>query len=245
MTTQINNPQGNYADFSHRPIYGKFSLVLLAIIIVTLLPHYGKIFDNNIHVNIDIILHGSLYLGWYILFAVQTTMSAMQKVSIHKKIGLFSLLLVSTLFFSGTDLLINIMRSYDASWSADYIRYRTSFVWAIFHTMVSFMAFYICGIAFRKNLHAHKRFMLLASLSMISASITRVAFLPFIPVDGMAVTLLSTYGLLLVPIIIDKVVFGRIHIILKLGVPVYIVTQILCIGILPSTSIGQSLAFPF
>lgn len=232
-------------EFSSQPIYGKFSLVLVVFMFITLLPHYGKIASSTTTVTAQFILHGILYLGWYVLFAVQSRLSSTKNVVLHKKLGFLSLFLVCALTYSGTDMLIGVMQSYDNSWTAGFLRSRTSFVWAILHTLVSFTVFYALGFSFRKKLHCHKRFMLMASLSMVSASVTRIAFLPFVPVDGMIVTLLSTYGFLLVPVVIDRVMFGRVHSVLKWSIPLYIVTQILCIGLLPSIEIGQAIAFPF
>lgn len=213
--------------------------------LVTLLPHYGKIFNSTTLVTAQFIIHGILYLGWYILFAVQSHLSATQNITLHKKLGYMSLLLVCALIYSGTDMLVGVMQSHDSSWTDGFLLSRTSFVLAILHTLLSFTGFYLLAIVFRKKLHLHKRFMILASLSMISASVTRVAFLPIIPIDGMIVTLLSTYALLLVPVFIDRIAFGRVHSVLKWGVPIYIITQIIFIGFMPSTQIGQTIAFPF
>jgi hypothetical protein len=231
--------------FSSQSIYRIFSLILLVFILVTLLPHYGKISSSTTVVSAQFIVHGILYLGWYILFAVQSHLSSVHNVTLHKKLGYISLLLVSTLIFSGIDMLLGVMQSYDSSWSTGYLVSRTSFVWAILHTTLFFVGFYALGIVFRKNLHLHKRFMLMASLSMISASVTRVAFLPIVPVDGMAVTLLSTYALLLAPVIIDRITFRGVHPVLKWSVPIYVITQIICIGFIPTTKVGQAIAFPF
>ncbi|MDB4322333.1 hypothetical protein N9975_01825 [bacterium] len=242
-----NNTQQLSQDskYSSRPIYGKFSLVLIVFMFVTLLPHYGKIANATTVVTAQFIIHGILYLGWYVLFAVQSRLSSTNNVTLHKKLGYLSLILVCGLTVSGTDMLIGVMRSYDDSWTAGFLLSRTSFVWAILHTLISFTGFYALGLIFRGKLHFHKRFMVLASLSMVSASVTRIAFLPFVPVDGTVVTLLSTYGFLLVPVVIDRIAFGRVHPVLKWSIPLYIVTQILCIGFLPSTEFGRAMAFPF
>ena len=245
MNKNITRQSSQHSTFSSQPIYGKFSLVLVVFMFITLLPHYGKIASSTTIVTAQFILHGILYLGWYILFAVQSRLSSIHNVRLHKKLGYLSLLLVAALTFSGMDMMINVMQSYDSSWADGFKRSRTSFVLAIMHTLISFTGFYALGVVFRKKLHCHKRFMVLASLSMISASATRIAYLPLIPIDGLLFVLLSTYGFLLVPIIIDRVVFGRVHPVLKWCVPIYIVTQLICIGFLPSTGIGRAIAFPF
>lgn len=57
-------------QFTPLPIYGKFSLVLLAVIFITLLPHYFKIYSASDNVPVAFIVHGFLYLAWFLLFAV-------------------------------------------------------------------------------------------------------------------------------------------------------------------------------
>jgi hypothetical protein len=230
--------------FSRHPLYGKFSILLLAVIIVSLLPHYAKIFHSPELVSASFIVHAIVYLGWFILFVVQANLVTSGNISTHKKLGYISLVLFVLMLISGISMLIGIMESYDSSWEDWYLRSRTNLIWGVFHTLICFVIFYLLGFFFRKQLHLHKRFMLLASLSMISASVTRVAFLPFIPIDGTLITLLSTYVLLLTPMIMDRVIFKSIHPVFKWSVPIYIITQIVCIGILPNTEIGRALAFP-
>jgi hypothetical protein len=234
---KIDNP------FTRKPLYGKLSIVLLGLMVVSLLPHYTKIYSSSVPVLF--ILHGALYLGWYILFVVQTHLSASGNVATHKKLGFLSLFLFAVLTASGVTMLIGAMQAYDSNWEPWFLHARTNLIWGIFHTIFSFSTFYILGILFRKQLHIHKRFMLLAALSMVSASVTRVAYFPFIPIDGTLLTLLSTYAFLLAPIIIDRITFKRIHPVFKWCIPIYIVSQIICIGILPTTPIGRALAFPF
>lgn len=230
--------------FTREPIYKRFSIFLIGLMLITLLPHYSKLLDETIDVPWRITLHGALYLVWFILFAVQSNLSN-RNTALHKKTGYLSIALVVLLFISGADLLAGIMRGYSPDWNPEFLRSRTTFVWAIAHTLGTFTGFYLLGAMFRKKLHLHKRFMLMASLSMISASVTRVAFLPFIPINGMLLTLGTTYLLLLCPVVIDRLSFGKVHTVFKWAVPLYIVTQILCIGFIPGTYTGQVMAFPF
>lgn len=247
---KINNSDSTGSFSSERkfyptPIYKTFSLILLALIFVTLLPHYEKIYDSSVHVSAPFVLHAILYLGWYILFSVQCHLISLGNKTLHRKLGYLSIFLFLLLLFSGVSMLLGVMQSYDSNWDQGNLISRTSFVWGILHTLVAFIGFYTLGLVFRKKPHYHKRFMLMASLSMVSASVTRVAFLPVVPIDGTAITLLSTYAFLLAPIIIDRIKFKSVHPALKWGVPIYIVTQILCIGLIPTTEIGQEIAFPF
>ncbi|MBB5211213.1 hypothetical protein [Microbulbifer hydrolyticus] len=218
---------------------------MLGLMVITVLPHYGKILEPESTVSVALVLHGIFYLGWFVLFMVQSHLVAGGNIPLHRGLGYTSVWLFGILLFSGTGLLVEVMQSYDPGWDSGEVAARASFAWGILHTLVCFSIFYMLGVTFRKRSHLHKRFMLLASLSMISASVTRVAYLPEIPAAATKLSLLLTYGFLLTPILIDRWHFGKVHPVLKWGLPTYIGTQILCVTVLPTTRVGQILAFPF
>lgn len=228
-----------------RTAYAKFSLVLLIISFVSLLPQYHNLLTKPETVSPALIIHGLFFFGWYILFTVQSSLTSSGQVALHMKLGYWSIVLGLILAFSGTLTMVNVMRADHASWSHQLLASRTSVVWATLHTLVTFVGFYSLAIFYRRRTQLHKRFMLLAALSMMSASVSRIGFLPFVTVDGTTVTLLITYALLITPVVIDRVQQQRVHPVLKWGVPAYIVTQFLCIGLIPATEIGRKLAFPF
>ncbi len=96
---------------------------------------------------------------------------------------------------------------------------------------------------YRRNRQTHQRLIVLASLSMIAPSITRIAYVPLIPIDSTAFTLLATYLFLAVPFLIDRRSRGKVHPVIKWGVPGYVVSQILFIGVIPATTWGRTAAF--
>lgn len=234
-----NNP------FSARPIYGNFSLLLLGVIFITMLPHYFKLYSAPANVPVAFVVHGIVYFAWFVLFAVQSNLIALKKSATHKKLGYFSLILLAALIISGMQILYGAMSSYDPNWDAGFLYSRINLIWGVLHTFISFIILCGLGLLYRKQMHLHKRFMLMAALTMIPASVTRIAFLGIIPIDGTLLTLLTTYILWLTPVVMDRLIFKAVHPVFKWGVPVYIVTQIICIGFMPSTGIGRAIAFPF
>ena len=245
MTTAPRTNHRRAWRISFRTAYSKFSLLLLAITIVSLLPHYVELIREPENVSLQLIVHGIVFLLWYLLFSVQSGLVSGGQLAVHRKLGYASIPFAVLLLYSGGAMLIGVMKSYQPDWSEDYLFARTSFVWAIAHTVLSFAVFYVLAVIYRASGQAHKRFMLLASLSMMSASITRFAFLPIVPIDGTAFTLLLTYALLITPLVIDRVQHGKIHPVLLYGTVIYVVTQLLAMALLPATTIGQRIAFPF
>jgi len=226
------------------PPYGWFSLILLLVSVATLIPSYLiPLLTKPSTLSSEIILHGIAFIGWYALVVVQSGLVARRHFFPHRIIGYFSIPFVLLLAWSGAAMLLRVMNSYQDDWTEQYLASRTSFVWAILHTLIFFVGSYILAIVLRTRPAFHMRFMLLASLSMIAPSITRVAYLPMIPIDGTAFTLLVTYGALTVPILMDRCYEGRVHAVFKIGIPAYAVTQLLALGIVPATSFGRSFAF--
>ena len=230
---------------SFRSAYGKFSLLLLAITAISLIPQYlaGLLADPIEH-STQLIVHGVGFLAWYVWFSVQAGLVSSNHVAIHKKLGYASIPFALFLIVSGGLMLVGTMQSYQPDWTEQFLRSRTSFVWAIIHTLASFTIFYVLAVFYRRKPQVHKRLMLLASLSMMAASITRFAYLPIIPIDGTAFTLLLTFTLLAIPLVIDRVEHGEIFSPLKYGTAVYVVTLLIAMGVMPATAIGRTLAFP-
>ena len=235
---------GKRLRFSFRSAYAKFSIVLLIVTVISLIPQFFTgLLNDPTGISPQLKIHGVVFLLWYLLFTVQAGLVGAKHTALHKKIGYTSIPFALFLIISGTLMLLGTMNSYQPDWTEQFLRSRTSFVWAIFHTLVSFTSFYLLAVLCRKRSQAHKRFMLLASLSMMAASITRFAYLPIIPIDGTAFTLLTTYALLATPLVIDRIRDKKIHPVLFYGTAIYVVTQLAAMGVMPSTAIGRELAF--
>ena len=240
--TANNNDAQRLLSFSSA--YAKFSLLLLAITVVSLIPQYfAGLLAHPVELPPQLIVHGIVFLAWYVMFSAQAGLVSAGNFASHRKLGYVSIPFALFLIVFGGLMLAGTMQSYQPDWTEQYLQSRTSFVWAIFHTLVSFAICYILAVVYRRTTKVHKRLMMLASLSMMAASITRFAYLPVIPIDGTAFTLLLTFTLLAIPLIIDRVKQGKIHSSLKYGTAVYVVTLLIALGVMPATPIGRALAF--
>lgn len=242
----IRNKTQNEMPSREESLYRTFAFVLLAITFLTLIPNFLRpALNESRSVSPALVIHASLFLVWYILFFAQTALISKSKITIHKRLGYASLGLTSVLAISGLMMLLGVMRAPPTTDDIGSIFARTSYVWAIIHTLVCFTAFYLLAIKFRQRPPVHKRLMMLASLSMMPATITRVAYLPMMPIDGTALTVLSSYALLLTPIVIDLIVNRKVHPALAYGASFFVLSQIIATAVVPSTELGQTLAFPF
>ncbi len=246
LAASSSNPnKAKKNPFTAQPIYGNFSLLLLVVIFITMLPHYFKLSTAPANVPTSFVVHGVVYLAWFVVFAIQSNLVVLKKTAVHKQLGYCSLVLLAALIISGSQILYGAMSAYNPNWDAGFLYSRISLIWGVLHTFIAFIILCSLGFFYRKQLHLHKRFMLMATLTMIPASITRIAFIGVIPIDGTLLTLLTTYILWLTPVVIDRLRFNAVHSVFKWGVPIYLVTQIFCIGFMPTTGLGRAIAFPF
>ena len=74
------------------------------------------------------------------------------------------------------------------------------------------MVFYVRGVLKRRDAAAHKRLMLLASLSIISPAVSRIALMPlFAGMDLVLSTVLGVVALLAVLPAYDLIALRRVH----------------------------------
>lgn len=217
--------------------YAKFSLVLLAITFISLLPNYFKaLIAEPGTLSLSLIIHGIIFLAWYILFSLQSALAAGTGINLHKKLGCLSIIFSSFWVVSGSSMLLHAIDKIQKSAGSLEAVFQSSYIWAIVHTLLCFISFYSLAIYYRKNTQIHRRLMILTSLSMMPATITRVAYLPFIPIDGTAFTLLVSYSLLSIPIILDLLKYKKVHPALGYGTAIFVITQMIATALMPLIS---------
>lgn len=110
--------------------------------------------------------HAILLGGWFALVVVQTWLIGRGRAALHMKLGTASIILVLLM------IPLSVRVSYDNMLRTDAPQ--------IFYgsiTNVSFFAiYYTLALIFRKAVPLHKRFMMLASLSMMMPALARVGY---------------------------------------------------------------------
>lgn len=116
-------------------------------------------------------VHGVLFSAWIALFAFQASLVAGGHTELHRKIGPFSALLAFSMVIVGTfGALIAAGRT--TGFVGVPIPPLQFLAIPIFD-MILFSAFVSLGIANRRNSQSHKRWMLLATLNLVTAAIAR------------------------------------------------------------------------
>jgi hypothetical protein len=120
-------------------------------------------------------VHGAAFTSWVLLLIVQTSLVSMGRIAIHRRLGMFAFglacVMVGLGVMAGTDLLRRNGAAMGAGAKAFYAATLGDMV--IFGTLVYF--------AFRERFNpaAHKRLILIATISLLEAAINRWPFAIF------------------------------------------------------------------
>lgn len=116
-------------------------------------------------------LHGAVFMGWILLFVAQVSIVARGQIQLHKKIGLFGGALAVVM------VVLGVMSALTAAGRATgFVGIPVpplQFLAIPLFDMILFPAFVGLALIQRHNPQSHKRWMLLATLNLITAAIAR------------------------------------------------------------------------
>ena len=117
------------------------------------------------------IVHGTLFTGWIVLFNVQVLLIASDRVNVHRALGVIGALLAAAMVPMGVTLAIVSARAGHAPRGIPPLAFLAIplFDMAVFAPLVA------AGIYFRRRADTHKRLMLLATLSLLGAAVSRLS----------------------------------------------------------------------
>lgn len=123
-------------------------------------------------------LHGVLFTGWVLFFLVQTTLVARRNIARHRRLGIAGVVLAAAMVVVGLRTAMASAARGAAPPGVDPLM----FLAVPFFDMVLFAGFVASAIWMRTNREAHKRLMLLAYISIITAAVARLpGVLPYGP----------------------------------------------------------------
>jgi hypothetical protein len=153
-------------------------------------------------------VHGALFTGWVLLFIIQTALIANHRVSVHRRFGMAGAVLALAMVLVAVPTAIAAAARGSTPPGGDPL----SFLAIPLFDMVVFPIFVGAALWNRRNKEAHKRLMLLAYVSIITAAIARW---PGVVALGPPVFFGLTLAIVLIAAIYDVISRRRVH-------PVYI-----------------------
>ena len=149
-------------------------------------------------------VHGLVFSAWVVLFLVQTMLVASRKVAVHRTLGYASLALAATMVIVGVRTALESAARGAAPPGADPL----AFLVVPLADVTLFTGFYSAAVVKRRQRETHKRLMLLAYVSIITAAVAR---LPGLLALGPPVFFGLSFMFVVAGAVYDKVSRGRIH----------------------------------
>jgi hypothetical protein len=176
-------------------------------------------------------LHGLLFSLWIVLFFTQVFLISSHRVDVHRRVGLAVCILAIFMTIIGPIVAIQVTKPGFRSGQPMPLQ----FLPIPFLNILAFAIFVASGYLYRRKPDTHKRLMLLATISLLPAAVSRIP-LAFIPAHGP----IAFYGLadlvLLVAIVYDAVAHRRLHPVYIWGTIVLVATQYLSVAIGPTSA---------
>jgi hypothetical protein len=149
-------------------------------------------------------VHAALFTSWVLLFIVQTALIARRRVAVHRTLGVAGVVLAGCMVIAGLLTAVEAAGRGAAPAGIDPL----SFMVVPFFDVLLFGAFVTAATLKRRDKEAHKRLMLLAYVSIITAAVARLPGL-------IALGPLGFFGLsfliVVAGMIYDRISRGRIH----------------------------------
>lgn len=131
-------------------------------------------------------LHGFIMTSWFVLFATQTWLIGAHRVRLHRQLGIFGALLAATILIVGAAVVTINAREGRVPPAAPI----PVIVFLSYANLMAFGVLVGAAIYSRGSSEFHKRLMLLATLNLLPAAVSRIP-LHFIESGG----LLAVFGL--------------------------------------------------
>jgi len=114
-------------------------------------------------------LHGLVFTAWILLLLTQTSLVAAHRTDLHRRLGFAGAALAGLMVVIGLTAAIVSGRRDVAAGSDEAL----SFLTTPFADMLVFLALVVAAIGYRRRTEAHKRLMLLATISILDAAVAR------------------------------------------------------------------------
>ena len=150
-------------------------------------------------------LHGAFFTAWVALLVAQTALVAAHRTDIHRTLGVAGVVLAAVVFVVGVAVSVETLRRNGGPFGDDPRKF-----FAIpLGDIIAFGALVSAAVVQRRRSEAHKRLMLLATISLLTAAVAR--YLGQVGLGGAANLFFGTDVFVLVLVLYDLASRGRVH----------------------------------
>ena len=153
-------------------------------------------------------LHGAVFTAWIVLLVAQTALVAQGRSDIHRKLGIAGAVLAAVAFIVGVAVSVETLRRRGGPPGGD-LNEEIKFFAIPLGDIIVFGALVSAAVVQRRRSETHKRLMLLATISLLTAAVAR--FLRQVGMGGAPNLFFGTDVFVLALVLYDLASRGRIH----------------------------------
>jgi hypothetical protein len=120
-------------------------------------------------------VHGMLFTAWIVLLIAQTSLVAVKRTDLHRRLGILGAVLA---------VAMTVLAYFTALGALHRSRMSPEFLAVPLTTVVLFPAFVAAALIIRRNAEAHKRLMLIATMELLTAAVGRWPVIVGLPPFG-------------------------------------------------------------
>jgi hypothetical protein len=209
-STMLNTSSSETTVFKSRSNFYLFSAVAALLVTIAgfsltyLKPLAGGTFTGRSLLHI----HGAMYFGWLLLFICQPALVKTNHVAIHRKLGMAGFLLAAGMVIVGVTVAVTGARLHSPTLLVGGLQPK-QFLIVPLTDMILFTTFLSFSLANLKRPEAHKRLMLLATVSLLPAAFGRLA--PMLGTSNPIIILAMQEVILFAGMIYDAIARKKIH----------------------------------
>ena len=192
-----------------------FSVALLVIVLAAFTPtFYLRAQVGAPPIPLYLSVHGTVLTTWFVLLVVQTTVAAVGRATLHRRLGMIGAALGAAVVATGAIATVRFvprLNSLGVDIDAQ-LPQLSAIVWGDLGLLAAFSVLLSAAIVCRRWPQTHKRLVLLASINLVPPALARIAQWPvFGGVDQVLFSLGGLLLLLLVLIAHDLASSRRVH----------------------------------
>ncbi len=158
-----------------RPIYVGIGLLLTLMALVGFWPTYfGPLVQGTVDRPPLVHVHAVVYMGWLCLFIAQAALASTGRVRLHRKLGRIAIAYGIGVIVVGV---LTAFGQFSRFIEAGQVEVAQRRLLGPLTDMVAFPVFFALAVGYRRRPEIHKRFMLVATTTLLIAAVSRMPFL--------------------------------------------------------------------
>lgn len=202
------------AEVSSGPARTRFYIVVALVVLAAAVVGFAKTFfwplsQGRFHAPPVVFIHGALAFSWVSLFLIQPTLIRHGRYGTHTRLGAVGAVIAVALAATGLAMGVYATRK---DLAAGLGEPAVSNIVGVCTSMAMFLGLVTAAVALRARPETHKRLMLLASVLVVWPAWFRFRhYFPAVPRPEIVFALLPLVVLILLAMLRDRIVLGRVH----------------------------------